>query len=58
MRSVIFIENIDATVIAQRPKLRDYIDTMRENIAKKTLNIEVRQGKCKGNIRGGNLALR
>ena len=34
------IENIDATVIAQRPKLRDYIDTMRENIAK-TLNIEV-----------------
>ena len=36
------IENIDATVIAQRPKLRDYIDTMRENIAK-TLNIERQQ---------------
>ena len=28
------IENIDATIIAQRPKMRPYIDTMRENIAK------------------------
>ena len=28
------IENIDATVIAQRPKLAPYIDQMRENIAK------------------------
>lgn len=27
------IENIDATVIAQRPKLSPYIDAMRENIA-------------------------
>ncbi|MGN1417919.1 MAG: 2-C-methyl-D-erythritol 2,4-cyclodiphosphate synthase [Acutalibacteraceae bacterium] len=27
------IENIDATVLAQRPKLRPYIDKMRENIA-------------------------
>ncbi len=26
--------NIDATVIAQEPKLRPYIDTMRQNIAK------------------------
>ncbi len=26
-------ENIDATVLCQRPKLRLYIDTMRENIA-------------------------
>lgn len=25
--------NLDATVLAQRPKLRGYIDTMRENIA-------------------------
>ena len=32
------VENIDATIIAQRPKMRDYIDTMRENIAK-TLGI-------------------
>ena len=27
------IENIDATVIAQAPKMRPYIDAMRENIA-------------------------
>lgn len=27
------IGNIDATVIAQKPRLRDYIDSMRENIA-------------------------
>ena len=29
-----FIENIDATIIAQKPKMRPHIDTMRENIAK------------------------
>lgn len=28
------IGNIDATILAQRPKLRGYIDTMRENLAK------------------------
>jgi 2-C-methyl-D-erythritol 2,4-cyclodiphosphate synthase len=28
------ISNIDATVIAQRPKLRQYIDVMRRNIAR------------------------
>ncbi len=27
------IGNIDATVIAQKPKMKDYIDKMRENIA-------------------------
>ncbi len=27
------IENIDCTLIAQRPKLKDYIDIMRKNIA-------------------------
>jgi 2-C-methyl-D-erythritol 2,4-cyclodiphosphate synthase len=31
--NLFFIENIDATVIAQKPKLAPYIDTMRENIA-------------------------
>lgn len=36
------IENIDATIIAQRPKMRPYIDTMRENIAK-ALKIEADQ---------------
>ena len=28
------VGNIDCTVIAQRPKLKDYIDLMRKNIAK------------------------
>ena len=28
-----FIENIDATIIAQRPKLAPYIPAMRQNIA-------------------------
>lgn len=35
-----FIENIDSTVIAQRPKLKPYIDEMRKNIAK-ACNIDV-----------------
>ncbi len=30
----LFIENIDATIIAQAPKMRPYIDAMRENIAR------------------------
>ncbi len=30
---LLFVENIDATVIAQAPKLRPYIDRMRQNIA-------------------------
>lgn len=33
------IENIDATIIAQKPKLRPYIDQMEDNIAK-VLHIE------------------
>lgn len=36
------IENIDATVIAQKPKLRPYIDQMQENIAN-ALKIEKNQ---------------
>lgn len=34
------VENIDATIIAQAPKMRPYIDTMRENIAE-TLEMDV-----------------
>lgn len=34
------IDNIDATIIAQAPKMRPYIDTMRENIAK-ALKIDI-----------------
>ena len=33
------VGNIDVTMIAQRPKLRPYIDTMKENIAAR-LSIE------------------
>lgn len=36
------IENIDATIIAQRPKLRSYMEEMEENIAK-VLKIEKNQ---------------
>ena len=38
--------NIDATVIAQEPKLRPYIDSMRQNIAE-TLKIDVSQVSVK-----------
>ena len=34
------IENIDATIVAQKPKMAPYVNEMRENIAK-TLNIAV-----------------
>lgn len=40
------IENIDATIVAQRPKLRPYIAQMEENIAK-TLKIEKNQVNVK-----------
>ena len=47
-----FIGNIDATVIAQAPKLRPYIDQMNENIAK-ALNIEVNQINVKATTEEG-----
>ena len=49
------IDNIDATIIAQAPKMRPYIDTMRENIAKEYCRYPAdfhRSGQCKGNDRG------
>ncbi len=46
------VENIDATIIAQRPKMRPYIDTMRENIAK-TLGIEASQVNVKATTEEG-----
>lgn len=46
------IENIDATIIAQRPKMRPYIDHMRENIAK-ALQIEVDQVNVKATTEEG-----
>ena len=46
------IENIDATVIAQRPKLRNYIDEMRKNIAQ-TLGIDIEQVNVKATTEEG-----
>lgn len=46
------IENIDATIIAQAPKMRPYIDKMRENIAG-ALNIEVNQVNVKATTEEG-----
>lgn len=46
------IENIDATIIAQAPKMRPYIDTMREKIAE-ALDIDVRQVNVKATTEEG-----
>ena len=48
----VFIENIDATIIAQAPKMRPHIDTMRENIAK-ALVIDVGQVNVKATTEEG-----
>ena len=46
------IENIDATIIAQAPKMRPYIATMQDNIAK-ALDIEVKQVNVKATTEEG-----
>lgn len=46
------IENIDATIIAQRPKLRGYIDQMVKNIAE-TLGLEAGQVNVKATTEEG-----
>ncbi len=46
------IENIDATIIAQAPKMRPHIDQMRENIAK-TLGIDMSQVNVKATTEEG-----
>ena len=46
------IENVDATIIAQAPKMRPYIDEMRENIAK-ALKIDVSQVNVKATTEEG-----
>ncbi len=46
------IENIDATIIAQAPKMRPHIDKMRENIAR-VLQIEVNQVNVKATTEEG-----
>lgn len=46
------IENIDATIIAQRPKMRPYIEQMRENMAS-ALGIETEQINVKATTEEG-----
>ena len=46
------IENIDATIIAQAPKMRPYIENMRENIAQ-ALHIEMEQVNIKATTEEG-----
>lgn len=46
------VENIDATIIAQRPKMRPFIDEMRKNIAG-VLNIEIDQVNVKATTEEG-----
>ena len=46
------IENIDATIIAQAPKMRPHIDQMRENIAS-ALNIDISQVNVKATTEEG-----
>lgn len=47
-----FIENIDATIIAQAPKMRPHIDAMRRNIAD-ALGIDISQVNVKATTEEG-----
>lgn len=47
-----YIENVDATIIAQRPKMAPHIPTMRENVAR-VLGIEVNQVNIKATTEEG-----
>lgn len=46
------VNNIDATIIAQKPKMRPYIDIMRKNIAK-ALDINIDQVNIKATTEEG-----
>lgn len=46
------VENVDATIIAQAPKMRPYIDTMRKNIAD-ALGIQIEQVNVKATTEEG-----
>lgn len=50
--NMFFVENIDATIIAQAPKMRPHIDKMRENIAN-ALCISVEQVNVKATTEEG-----
>lgn len=47
-----FVENIDATIIAQAPKMRPYIDLMRKNIAD-VLHLDLTQVNVKATTEEG-----
>lgn len=51
-KNLFLIENIDATIIAQAPKMRPHIDAMRENIAQ-ALGITVEQVNVKATTEEG-----
>ena len=46
------VENIDATIIAQKPKMRPYIDIMRQNVAD-ALNLDISQVNIKATTEEG-----
>lgn len=50
--NLFLVENIDATIIAQAPKMRPHIEKMRENIAG-ALGIEVSQVNVKATTEEG-----
>ncbi len=50
--NLFLIENIDATIIAQAPKMRPYIDSMRKNIAD-ALGITIEQVNVKATTEEG-----
>lgn len=50
--NMFFIENIDATIIAQQPKMRPYIDLMRSNISD-ALKIDITQVNVKATTEEG-----
>lgn len=52
LNNLFIVENIDATIIAQKPKLSPYIREMRENIAN-TLKIDVSQVSIKATTEEG-----
>jgi len=51
-QNMFLIENVDATIIAQAPKMRPYIDKMRENIAN-ALKIDMEQVNVKATTEEG-----
>ena len=50
--NLFLVENIDATIIAQAPKMRPHIEAMRENVAT-ALGIDIRQINVKATTEEG-----